>query len=196
MRTASEMIRAANAQTTNTPAACQHNTWVLYQSHAVGDVDHDGDADAVDGWKSEPASARHTDRKPMIGAPGAWSGGSGGFGHRAPCVGYDKNGEPLFRSTDAGGRGVMATKPLSFFEEVWGLHWLGWSETISGDPIKGLWKHVPDVARPEKPKPKTRGTAVDAAIKSLSKAKAKKGTPRDKHLSAARAELHAIPFIK
>lgn len=137
MRTAPEAIAAANAQRTNSPGMCQRNTWSLYQSHAVGDVDHDGDADAVDGWRSEPASARHTGRRPKIGAPCAWAGGSGGFGHRAICVAY-KDGVPMIRSTDAGGRGVMATKPLSWFEENWHLRWLGSSDTISGQPIQGL----------------------------------------------------------
>lgn len=176
------MIRAANAQETNRPGMCQNNTWTLYQSHSVGDVDHDGDADAVDGWKSEPKDQRHTDRRPMIGAPGAWSGGSGGFGHRAPCVGYDKHGEALFRSTDAGGRGLMATRPLSWFEEEWNVHWLGWSKTISGQPISGL-KPPPAVAanRPAKP---SRLARIRTQLLNVAKTAPTK-TRRDKAKRAA-----------
>lgn len=137
MRTAPQAIAAAKKATKNVPGMCQNWTWNLYQAHSVGDVDRDGDADAVDGWKSEPASARFTDRKVWVGAPVAWSGGSGGFGHRAICIGYF-NGEPLIRSTDAAGRGLVGNHTLSWFEKNWNLKYLGWSKTISGMTIEGL----------------------------------------------------------
>lgn len=38
----------------------------------------------------------------------------------------------MIRSTDAGGAGRVATVPLNWIEQHWGLHYLGWSETMSG----------------------------------------------------------------
>lgn len=129
-----DAIAAANATKKNSPAMCQKVTREWYGAGSVGDVDRDGDTDAVDGWKSEPKWAQHPgDYDPPVGAPLAWSGGSGGFGHRAMYIG---NG--LVRSTDAGGKGIVANKPIKWFEEEWNLKYLGWSETISGQPIPGL----------------------------------------------------------
>lgn len=185
---ATQAVQNAKTTRTNRPGMCQAVTRGWLGGPSAGDVDHDGDADAVDGWKSEPASKRHTDKNPPAGAPVAWSGGSGGFGHRALSLG---NGQ--IRSTDAGGRGVVATKPIDWFEQNWHLHYLGWSETISGQPIPGL--KVPARPVPAR-KPKTRGKAVDAAIKSLRTAKATKGSQRGEHIKAALAELREISFIK
>lgn len=162
MRTATQAIAAAKSARSFPPARCQTWTRNLYLAPAAGDQDGDGDADAVDGWKSEPSSARFADRKPMIGAPVAWSGGSANFGHRAICVGYNAKGQPMIRSTDAGGRGVIATRPLIWFEKEWHLKYLGWSKTITGKKIVGL-KAPPKPAAPAK----TRGQHVDAAIAEL-----------------------------
>jgi GH25 family lysozyme M1 (1,4-beta-N-acetylmuramidase) len=128
--TREEAARIAEASKTNEPGACQKWTRTLFGAPSAGDQDHDGDADAVDGWKSEPQSARHTDRNPPRGVPVAWSGGSHGFGHRAISLGGGK-----IRSTDAGGSGRVATVDLSWPEQHWGLKYLGWSETIDGLPI-------------------------------------------------------------
>lgn len=165
MRTAPQAIAAAKAARKNTPGMCQSWTRNLFLAPGAGDRDGDGDADAVDGWKSEPSSSRFTDRKPMIGAPVAWSGGSANHGHRAICVGYNSSGQPMIRSTDAGGSGVIATKPLSWFETNWHLHYLGWSKTITGKKITGL-------VAPPKPAtaakaPVTRGKHADEAIAAL-----------------------------
>ncbi len=111
----------------NTPGMCQAWTRGIIGAHAVGDVDGDGDADAVDGWASEPMAHRRYDRNPPAGVPVAWGGGSRGFGHRAISVG---NGRII--STDAGGRGKIAIMPLSWFETNWGMKYLGWSTTMSG----------------------------------------------------------------
>ena len=138
--------------------------------NAVGDVDGDGDADAVDGWKSEPASARHEgDRNPPRGVPVAWSGGSRGFGHRAVSLG---NGR--IASTDAGGIGRISIVPLSWVEQQWGMSYLGWSETMSGVLI--------EAPTPANPKPKKEyseleviswnvyvGTPVEQVRKELTK---------------------------
>lgn len=122
-----QAARAAEASQINVPAACQAWTRGIFDAPSVGDVDRDGDADAVDGWKSEAVHNKHGDRNPPRGVPVAWSGGSHGFGHRAVSLGGG-----MIRSTDAGGRGRVATVPLNWFEEHWGLRYLGWSETISG----------------------------------------------------------------
>lgn len=108
---------------------CQAWTRGIIGADSVGDVDSDGDADAIDGWKSEPAMAKHTGAAPE-GVPGAWSGGSRGFGHRAVSVG---NGR--WASTDAPIQGQIGIVPTSWFAENWGMQYLGWSDTMSGQPI-------------------------------------------------------------
>lgn len=122
-----EAAKRAEASTTNTYGLCQLWTRTQYGAPSVGDQDGDGDADAVDGWKSEPLSERHTDRNPPRGVPVSWSGGSRGFGHRAISLGNGK-----IRSTDAGGAGKVATVSLDWPEKTWGMRYLGWSDTISG----------------------------------------------------------------
>jgi len=125
--------RRAEASHSNKPGTCQLWTRTMFGAPSAGDRDHDGDSDAVDGWNSEPVSARHPgDRNPPRGVPVAWSGGRNGYGHRAISLG---NG--LIRSTDAGGPGVVATVDLGWVERNWGLRYLGWSETITGHPIPG-----------------------------------------------------------
>lgn len=171
-------VQRALASTTNKPGYCQQWTHDLYNAPSAGDVDHDGDADAVDGWLSEAAAHRHTDRKPPRGTPVAWSGGSHGNGHRAISLGPDKAGVYHIRSTDAGGPGVVATVPLDWPERTWGLKWLGWSDTIDGQPI---------------PLPKrTRGWRVDKAIGRLRHADPNPDTRRGTLISRALKALLGI----
>ena len=67
-------------------------------------------AGCEDGWKSEPAKYKHPgDRNPPRGVPVSYLGGSHDNGHRAVSLGNGK-----IRSTDAGGRGVIATVPLDW----------------------------------------------------------------------------------
>lgn len=113
----------------NVIGMCQAFTRGIFGQDAVGDVDGDGDADAVDGWKSEPLSARHTGPAPE-GVPGAWSGGSRGFGHRATSIGNDR-----WVSTDAPVTGRIGVVNTAWFKENWGMDYLGWSTTMSGEPI-------------------------------------------------------------
>lgn len=165
--------RRAESSTTNSPGFCQSWTRNIFGAPSAGDVDRDGDADAVDGWKSEPLSARHEgDRNPPRGVPVAWSGGSKGHGHRAVSLGNGK-----IRSTDAGGLGHVATVDLNWPEVHWGMRYLGWSETISG-------LHIP--------KPLSRGANVDAAITNLMNAKAIDGSNRQKLIDSALASLLEI----
>lgn len=140
-----EAARRAEAATTNTPGTCQLWTRTIFGADSAGDRDGDGDADAVDGWKSEPLPARHADRNPPRGVAGAFSGGSKGFGHRVVTLGGGK-----LRSTDMGddGRyrpGHVGTVTIEQVERAMGVKWLGWSETITGQPIP-----LPVAAKPRR----------------------------------------------
>lgn len=120
----------AESETRNTPGYCQAWTDYVFGAPAVGDQDGNGRANAVDGWKSEHGHQHDGDRNPPRGVPVAYSGGSHGDGHRAVSLGNGK-----IRSTDAGGEGVVATVDLDWPEKTWGLSYLGWSDTISGQEI-------------------------------------------------------------
>lgn len=145
-------VARAKASTTNEPGMCQKWTRLIFGAPSVGDVDRDGDADAVDGWKSE--NLKHPgDRNPPIGVPVAFSGGSHGNGHRAVVIG--RNG--VLRSTDMNGKvfskGHVGTTTIADCERVMGVKYLGWSEDISGIPIP-----KPSTA-PTPPKPPVQETS-------------------------------------
>jgi hypothetical protein len=164
-----QAAQRAEASKTNTPDACQAWTRSMLGAPSAGDYDHDGAADAEDGWKSEPTKYRHTDRHPPRGVPVSYLGGSHDNGHRAVSLG---NG--MIRSTDAGGRGKVATVPLDWPERTWGLKYVGWSESIDG------------VLIPEAPAPKVEagGGRPKRVQKAIDKAKAEKasihGKPTEK----------------
>lgn len=182
VRNREEAAKLAESTQFNVPNTCQLVTRTWFDAPSVGDFDGDGAADAEDGWKSEPVSARHIgDRKPPRGVPLAWTGGSNDNGHRAVSLGPNDRGVYMIRSTDAGGRGKVATVPLEWVELNWGLHYEGWSETIDGIPI------------PLPPKKVTRGRRVDAAIAELRKAKGK-GTRGKAIKSALKALLSVKPL--
>lgn len=154
--------------TGNTPGTCQAWTRKIYEAHAVGDVDGDGRADAVDGWLSEPEGARHEgDRNPPRGTPVAFAGGSRGDGHRAVSLG---NG--LVGSTDMyNGRyvsGRIGTATIAEIERSMGVRYLGWTDTISALTIP-----LPPVETKPVVKAETRGKQIDAAIRKVEKAKGK-----------------------
>jgi hypothetical protein len=139
----------------NTPNTCQFWTRTIFGVPSVGDFDHDGAADAEDGWKSEPARYKHPgDRRPPAGVPVSYLGGSADNGHRAISLG---NG--MIRSTDAGGRGIVATVPLDWPEKNWGLRYVGWSESCDG------------VLIPLPPKPPVLPDMVREAIRAAREAK-------------------------
>lgn len=117
--------------------ACQLFTRTVFDVPSVGDVDGDGDADAVDGWKSEPVHARHPDdRSAPRGVPLAWKGGSHGFGHRAVSLGHGR-----IRSTDMSvdghySPGTVSTVTLDQIHSAMPLlEYLGWSDTMDGVDI-------------------------------------------------------------
>jgi GH25 family lysozyme M1 (1,4-beta-N-acetylmuramidase) len=149
--------RRAEAKKTNVPNTCQNVTWNYYDSHAVGDFDGDGSADAEDGWKSEPASARHTDRNPPRGKPVSYGGGSHDNGHRAISLGNGKIRTTDFRVVN--GVGMMGTVDLDWPEKTWGLTYLGWSDTIDGELIPPAPAKKP--TKPAAPAPSTGKLPVD-----------------------------------
>lgn len=184
-----QAVQRASREQSNTPDTCQLWTRTMFGATSVGDRDGDGDADAVDGWKSEPERFRHTDRNPPAGTPVAWGGGSRGYGHRAVSLGKI-NGVVMVRSTDAPTRGRVGTVPLDWFERNWGLHYLGWSETISGQMIPFA------EPTPAPSKPLGRGAKVDEAMETLSEARAKPGSARESLLKKAQRVLRQIPRLK
>ena len=126
MRTPKQALAAAMATKTNHPGWCQAVTRGWLDAPSAGDFDGDGAADAEDGWKKEPVTARRFDRNPPAGYPVSYLGGSHDNGHRALSAGRI-NGIPHIRSTDAGGEGIVATVPLDWPEKSWGLEYAGWS---------------------------------------------------------------------
>lgn len=200
IRTSQEAILVALAQSTNTPSTCQMNVDAWYGAPAVGDVDHDGDADAVDGWESEPKAYRHPgDRKPPHGVPLSFHGGSRGYGHRCMTLAHDGR----IRSTDmngnvyrAGTTGTVSapttSEAISIIERSMGVVYTGWSETISGQLIPTFSKKPGPP-----PAPQTRGPRIDNALRRLRKARAEAVTShkslKAKALSAAIKSLLSIP---
>lgn len=157
-----QALANARKQTRNVPGTCQMATRNWFGAPSAGDRDKDGDADANDGWLSEPVSARVPgDRRPPEGAPLYFKNRDGsGFGHR--CISENLAGHA--RSTDMlNGRfssGNTSTCTIEQIERAMGLVYIGWSRTITGIPIPGLEKKAP-----AKPKPKTsRGVRVDKAL--------------------------------
>jgi hypothetical protein len=151
VRSREQAAKSALSSSRNAPGTCQLWTRERFGAPSAGDVDRDGDADAVDGWKKEPKDKRHPgDRHPPRGVPVAWSGGSHGHGHRAISLGHGK-----IRSTDARGSGRVATVDLDWPEKHWGLHYLGWSETIDGNEIPLSEKKAKPKPKP-KPKPESK----------------------------------------
>lgn len=180
MRTREAAVRAAQDQHFNTPGMCQLTTRTWLDAPSVGDVDKDGDSDAIDGYKSEPLKYRHDgDRLAPAGTPLSWRGGSDGHGHRALSLGVPKGAtECLVRSTDAGGLGVVGTRWLSFFEKEWNMDYIGWTESMSGILI------------PKAPKPETRVTmARDLLRAARDLAKEEHNDRRVRRISAGLEEL-------
>lgn len=145
INTAKQAEAAALRQTHNVPGTCQLSTRGWYNAPSAGDQDRDGDADAIDGWLSEPVSARHVgDRNPPTGVPLAFRNAShNGFGHRCMTI------TDGIRSTDMFGNryrsGVTSTvtgksrsDQIAVIERSMGLIYIGWSSTIDGNPIKGI----------------------------------------------------------
>lgn len=181
-----EAAQRAEKATTFGAGMCQLWTREIFGAPSAGDRDRDGDADAVDGWISEPSAHRHPDdRNPPRGVPVSFNGGSRGFGHRAVSLGNGK-----IRSTDMSGKyytpGRIGTCTIADIEKAMGVRYLGWSNTITGQMIP-----LP----PPPVKKETRGKVVDAMLRKVAKAQAAPGSQRAKLLTRVERTLKQIkPF--
>lgn len=83
-------------------------------------------SDAATAWKN--TNDRHPGDKTDVprGAAVYWTGGSKGYGHIALSLGNGK-----VRSTDAGGRGRVATVDIGWVERTWGQKYAGWAWDIN-----------------------------------------------------------------
>lgn len=178
-----QVVERALASTVNVPATCYLWTRTMVGSASVGDVDRDGDADAVDGWQA--TRHRHPgDRNPPAGVPVFWAGGRNGYGHAAISLGGGK-----IRSTDAGGSGRVDTVDLGWCERTWGLHYLGWADDLNGEVIP------PSPAPPKPVKARTPGQVTRARAllrRALTRAEAKGNKVRARALRAALKRLDGL----
>ena len=122
MRTRQQAVNAARRTVHNKPGMCLWHVqdWCGAPHRYAG---------AWIQWEN----ARHKhpgDPHPPPGVPVFFSGGR--WGHIALSLGGG-----MCRSTDAGGRGVIADRPLSWFGPAWGRPYAGWSEDIGGLIIPG-----------------------------------------------------------
>lgn len=177
-----EAVKAARAQHTNIVGTCQATVRTWLDAPSAGDFDGDGAADAEDGWKTEPISARHFDEKGSPGHPAAFLGGSHDNGHRALFV------EPfILRSTDFDSAtkryspGVVGEGTVREVAQAMGVLYAGWSDTIDGEVIPA--------------QPMTRGWRVDAAIIKIRRARnhAKNGSARKAALQKTLDLLVKLP---
>lgn len=128
MRTAPEAAKVFKQKDRNEVGMCLKEVQLAY---AGGNMY----PSAINQWDN--AKQKHRDDKtPPVGAPVFYQGGR--YGHVAIYIG---NG--MVRSTDAGGRGVMGTKPLNWFQAGWGYKYLGWTGDIANRSIDfDTKKHV------------------------------------------------------
>ena len=180
IRTPSEAVADALSKKTNVVGACQAETRLYFNAASVGDLDGDGAADAEDGWKSEPVTAKRFDRNPPRGYPVSFLGGSRDNGHRAISLGHGR-----VRSTDFDGEtkryraGVRGNGTIAEVEAAMGVKYVGWSKTIDGYPIP--------------PDPKKKGWRVKKAQELINDAHSKPGTRRERLLSRIKDLLDKIP---
>lgn len=188
VRNREEAASAAERSQTNKVGTCQLWTRTQFDAPSAGDRDGDRDADAVDGWLSEPSATKHYgDRNPPRGVPVAFKGGSKDFGHRAISLG---NGR--IRSTDMSDDGLryqagnVGTTTIAAIERAMGVVYLGWTPTITGQtiPLPPVKPTQPPV---KEPKPKNNGVtkARDLLLKAQRWSKKKGKTRRAKKIGDA-----------
>ena len=121
MKTGQEAARSFKAKQTNRVGLCLHECQEIYPTNHWY-------PSAIEQWRN--AKHKHTSKKNMpVGAPIYYSGGR--HGHIVLYV-----GDGMVRSTDAGGRGRMATVPIDWFAKAWGYRYEGWSEDLGGKMIE------------------------------------------------------------
>ena len=84
------------------------------------------------------ATDMHHDLDVPRGGFAYWTGGSDGAGHIAIGLG---NG--VVRSTDAGGPGQVANKPVEWFATNWHLTYVGWADNVNGVTVPGVGDDMP-----------------------------------------------------
>lgn len=87
---------------------------------------------------ADHATNIHRDLNVPRGAFAYWVGGSDGSGHIAIGLG---NG--VVRSTDAGGPGRVADKPVEWFATNWQLTYVGWADNVNGVTVPGVGDDMP-----------------------------------------------------
>jgi hypothetical protein len=183
LRTPKQALAVADSRSTNIPGACQAETRDYYGAPSVGDFDGDGAADAEDGWKSEPVTAKRFDRNPPLGYPVAFLGGRNDNGHRAISRGHGMIRSTDFDETTRRYRaGVRGNGTIEEIERAMGVKYVGWSKTIDGIPIP-----------PDPKPPKKLGWRVKKAKELLKDAKRKPNTRRARLLEKIGNLLDKIP---
>ncbi len=112
--TAAVAARNAENDRVNTPGMCQQQTriWAGISARYP---------DAITAWRN--TNDRHPgNRDAPRGSFVFWTGGSSGHGHVAMSLGGGN-----IRSTDAGGRGRVATIDLGWIERNWHMPYGGWA---------------------------------------------------------------------
>lgn len=201
IRTRKQAVVACKKTTRNVVGMCQKVTREWFNAPSAGDQDKDGDADAVDGWLSEPKSARHTDRNPPVGVPLAFKGGSKGHGHRCMTdgIGSIRSIDMLNNRYKAGYtssvKGRTMSEAIGIIERSMGIQYLGWSETIDGQkiPADAPAKKASPAKKP--PVKKSKGAVVDRMEADFKKVKKGSGE-RKKQLDIIGAALAKIPYIQ
>lgn len=154
----SNEVALANArkQRTNKVGMCQSVTRTWFDAPSAGDQDGDGDADAKDGWLSEPVSARVPgDRNPPKGAPLYFEKNGGkGFGHRAISTGDKSGTRSIDMSAGKYAPGKTGSATIEQIEKAMGVKYVGWSRTITGHAIPGLEKPKAPTKKPTPTPPK------------------------------------------
>lgn len=149
---AERSARNAENDRTNEPGYCQQQTRMW-----CGIGPRYGDA--ITAWRN--TNDRHPgNRNPPRGSAVYWSGGSAGHGHAALSLGGGK-----IRSTDAGGRGRVATVDLGWIERNWHLTYAGWAWDINEVTIP----HPVQTAAKKTAKP-ARRVHIENAIDDINKA--------------------------
>lgn len=176
--TAEVTARNAENDRTNDPGMCQQQSRIWAGIGARY-------PDAATAWRN--TNDRHPgNRNPPRGSMVFWTGGSSGHGHVAVSLGGGK-----IRSTDAGGRGRVATVDLGWVERNWGQHYGGWAwdnnEVTIPHPTK-----KPPVKKPAKKAPPR--TNILNAIKDIDKAIKSNSDDKDfvAQLKAQKAKLEKL----
>lgn len=137
---------------------CMRNARTAYGLPAVGDVDRDGDADAVDGFRSSRLRESFAVGRRRRGGFLYWGGGRNGYGHVAIPTGDGLCWSPGTPARPGRWHKVSPDE----ITRGWGLEPLGWAADLGGVTV---W------IAPEPAYDPTRGPNVDAAIEALQRAR-------------------------